>query len=265
MAGVSILRLVVSNQRGGVGKTTTALTFARFLADQGRRVLLIDTDPQGSVEAALGLKAQHHLAQFIAHRYPLSDCLVKAHERIQVLCSNRETLQAEGALMGAQARELVLANLLGPVERDFDAVIIDVAPSISMLQTCAMVYARNVLIPVDMDSLSLTGAGGTITAILQLNEFLSIGVRAVGLLPTQVDRRMQMTQLVLTALESLGQKYGIPVLHEIRTDSTVPKATRSREFLADYDPECKAMHDYRATCQQVVDMLAETSNVQATA
>ncbi|MGH9662205.1 MAG: ParA family protein, partial [Bryobacteraceae bacterium] len=141
----------MSNQRGGVGKTTTALTLARFLADQGKRVLLIDTDPQGSVEAALGLKAQRHLAHFVAHKYALSECLVPACENIDALCSNRETLQAEGALMGSQAREIVLAHLLGPVEKAYGAVIIDVAPSISMIQTCAMVYAKNVLIPVDMD------------------------------------------------------------------------------------------------------------------
>jgi chromosome partitioning protein len=252
-----MIRVVVSNQRGGVGKTTTALTFARFLADAGKRVLLIDTDPQGSVEAALGLKAQRHLAHFVAHKYALSECIVPAHDRIDVLCSNRETLQAESALMGAQAREVILAHLLAPFERDYEAVLIDVAPSISMLQTCAMVYAKNVLIPLDMDSLSLTGAGASVTAITQLNQFINVGVRAVGLLPTKVDRRMQMTQIVLSALKAFGERYEIPVLNEIRTDATVPKATRSRKFLADFDPECKAMQDYRVACQQIFDSLSK--------
>ncbi|MGH9659036.1 MAG: ParA family protein, partial [Bryobacteraceae bacterium] len=210
------------------------------------------------------LKAQRHLAHFVAHKYALSECLVPAFENIDALCSNRETLQAEGALMGSQAREIVLAHLLGPVEKAYGAVIIDVAPSISMIQTCAMVYAKNVLIPVDMDSLSLTGAGGSVTAIMQLNQFLNVGVRAIGLLPTQVDRRMQMTQIVLEALKAFGEKYEVPVLPEIRTDATVPKATRSRKFLVDYDPECKAMQDYRVACQQIQDRI-ENSNVQATA
>jgi len=260
-----MIRVVVSNQRGGVGKTTTALTFARFLADGGLRVLLIDTDPQGSVEAALGLKAQRHLAHFVAHKYALSECLVQAHERIDVLCSNRETLQAESALMGAQAREVVLQHLLSPVEKSYDAVIIDVAPSISMLQTSAMVYAKNVLIPVDMDSLSLTGAGASVTAISQLNQFINVGVRAVALLPTQVDRRMQMTQIVMEALKAFGEKYAIPVVNEIRTDATVPKATRSRKFLVDYDPDCKAAQDYNSACQQIRDLIVNSTNGQAAA
>ena len=260
-----MIRVVVSNQRGGVGKTTTAITFARFLADEGQKVLLIDTDPQGSVEAALGLKAQRHLAHFVAHKYALSECLVQAHERIDVLCSNRETLQAESALMGAQAREVVLQHLLGPVEKGYDAVIIDVAPSISMLQTSAMVYAKNVLIPVDMDSLSLTGAGASVTAIGQLNQFINVGVRAIGLLPTQVDRRMQMTQIVMEALKAFGDRYGIPVVNEIRTDATVPKATRSKKFLADYDPECKAVQDYRVACLQIKELILKSTNGQAPA
>lgn len=260
-----MIRVVVSNQRGGVGKTTTALTFARFLADDGLKVLLIDTDPQGSVEMALGLKAERHLAHFVAHKYALSECLVPAHERIDVLCSNRETLQAESALMGAQAREVVLQHLLHPVEKLYDAVIIDVAPSISMLQTSAMVYAKNVLIPVDMDSLSLTGAGASVTAIGQLNQFINVGVKAVALLPTQVDRRMQMTQIVMEALKAFGEKYLIPVVNEIRTDATVPKATRSRKFLVDYDPDCKAAQDYRSACQQIRELIVNSTNGQAAA
>ena len=107
-----MIRLLISNQRGGVGKTTTVITLSRYLVDEGRRVLLIDTDPQGSIETVLGVKASHHLAHFVAHRYALSECIVRVSERLDVLCSNRETLQAEAALMGAQAREVVLQHLL---------------------------------------------------------------------------------------------------------------------------------------------------------
>ena len=134
-----------------------------------------------------------------------------------------------------------------------------------MLQTSAMVYAKNVLIPVDMDSLSLTGAGASVTAIGQLNQFINVGVRAIGLLPTQVDRRMQMTQIVMEALKAFGDRYGIPVVNEIRTDATVPKATRSKKFLADYDPECKAVQDYRVACLQIKELILKSTNGQAPA
>ena len=247
-----MIRLLVSNQRGGVGKTTTVVNLARHLADSGRRVLLIDTDPQGSVETVFGIRASHHLAHFVAHRYALSECVVRVSERIDVLCSNRETLQAEAALMGAQAREVILQHLLHPVEKEYDAVLIDSAPSISILQTCAMFYARNVLIPVDMDSLSVTGAGATITAVNQLNEFLRRDVRVVGFLPTQVDRRLQMAQTVLQSLQVFRERYSIPVLPEIRIDASVPKSLRARKMLADYDPVCRAIQDYRVAFDQLI-------------
>jgi len=179
-----MIRLLISNQRGGVGKTTTVINLCRYLCDLHQRVLLIDTDPQGSVETILGIRANHHLAHFVAHRYALSECAVTVREGFDVLCSNRETLQAEAALMGAQAREVILEHLLKPIEKEYDAILIDSAPSISILQTCAMYYAGNVLIPVDMDSLSVTGAGATITAVSQLNEFLRANVRVMAFLPS---------------------------------------------------------------------------------
>jgi chromosome partitioning protein len=250
-----MIRLLISNQRGGVGKTTTVITLARHLVDEGRRVLLIDTDPQGSIETVLGVRASHHLSHFVAHRYALSECTVHISERFDVLCSNRETLQAEAALMGAQAREVVLQHLLEREEKNYDAILIDSAPSISILQTCAMFYARNVLIPVDMDSLSVTGAGATITAVNQLNEFLKGDVRVIGFLPTQVDRRLQMTQAVLQSLDIFRDRYHIPVLPEIRVDSSVPKSLRARKTLAEYDPSCRAMQDYRVAFAQIIQLI----------
>jgi chromosome partitioning protein len=250
-----MIRLLVSNQRGGVGKTTTAVNYARYLADMGKRVLLIDIDPQGSLEQVLGLKAQHHLAHFVAHRFALAECVIKFTPEIHVLCSSRDTLQAEAALMGSQARELVLQHLLKPEENNYDAVLIDSAPSISILQSCAMYYTQNVLIPTDMDSLSVTGAMATITAANQLNEFLRTNVRVVGILPTQVDRRLQMAQSTLATLKTIEDRYQIPVLPEIRIDTTVGKAIRARKLLADYDMSSRAFRDYQAAFGRLLEVM----------
>jgi chromosome partitioning protein len=258
-----MIRLLVSNQRGGVGKTTTTMTYARYLADLGKRVLLIDIDPQGSLEQVLALKAHHHLAHFVAHRFALSECVMKFSPQIHVLCSSRDTLQAEAALMGAQARELVLQHLLKPEEHNYDAVLIDSAPSISILQSCAMYYTQNVLIPTDMDSLSVTGAMATITAANQLNEFLRTQVRIVGILPTQVDRRLQMTQSTLATLKTIEDRYHIPVLPEIRIDTTVGKAIRARKMLADYDGSSRAFKDYQVAFAKLVEVMNGQTATQA--
>lgn len=250
-----MLRLLISNQRGGVGKTTTAVNLMRYLADQGKRVLLIDTDPQGSVGEVLGLKHKNSLASFVAHRFTLSECVVSYSDQVHVLCSGRDTLMAEGALLGAQAREMALWQMLKDVERAYDAVLIDSAPSISILQSCAMFYAKQVLVPVDMDSLSLTGAWATQTSITQLNEYLRADVRIVGFLPTRVDRRYQMTEAVLAGLTGLSTQIGAIVLPGIRTDATAGKSLRAHKPLADYAPESKVWIDYLAAFKKLLEVL----------
>ena len=111
-----MIRLVISNQRGGVAKTTTATTLARLWADRGRKVLLIDTDPQGSVGMSLGLKADKFLHHFVVYNHSFESCLVHAAPNVDVLCSSRETIQAEASLMGRHST-LVAFNSCGSAGR----------------------------------------------------------------------------------------------------------------------------------------------------
>ncbi len=252
-----MIRLVMSNQRGGVAKTTTTHTLARYFADQGLRVLLIDTDPQGSLGAVLGLKPRHYLHQFVVHNYPFEECIVEAYPGIHILCSNRETALTEQILYGIVGREMVLENLLSKVDREYDAVLIDVAPSISMLQNCALVYARQMLIPVAMDPLSLQGVGANAETCRLLNAAFHLDIRPVAILPVMVDRRLQMTSIVMESLVEIAARLRIPVLHGIRVDATVTKSSRARQFLVDYDPGSRAAEDYQIAGQELASLLQE--------
>jgi chromosome partitioning protein len=157
-------------------------------------------------------------------------------------------------MMSEFARERLFENLFGLYDSQYQAVVIDVAPSISLMQTCAMVYTQHVLIPVDTDLVSLSGAG----ACLQFSETLSKAVRtpinAVGLLPTKVDKRLGMTKIIRELLEGLSNRFSVPILQEIRTDTAVAKATRQKQFLVDFDPKCKAVEDYNKAAQQLLDI-----------
>lgn len=250
-----MIRLVIANQKGGVSKTTTTLALAREFAERGLKVLLIDIDSQGSVGAALGLKTSNYLYSLLISNYRFRDCIVAARENIDVVCGNRETNDIEGILLPRTGRELIFQAILAPVEKDYDVVMIDCPPSISLLQSCALMYAQQVLIPVTMDPLSLQGAYAAIQTSTTLNQLFKATIRPVAVLPVQVDRRLQMTELIMSSLEDMAKHYDIPVLPAVRTDSVVTKATRAKQFLADFDPKSKAVEDYRQVATALLDHL----------
>jgi chromosome partitioning protein len=260
-----MIRLVISNQRGGVSKTTTTTTLAREFADRGKRVLVIDTDPQGSISSVLSLKPEYGLYNFIIEKLRFDDCIVKVSEKLHVLCSSRETTKVETILMGNVAREHAFSQLFSQVEKDYDVVLIDVSPSITLLQTCAMVYAERVLIPIGMDTLSFQGAMASIEASKSLNQLLKANIRTVGLLPVMVDRRLAMTTTVLEGLEGLSKGMNIPLLHSIRTDQSVTKAARAGQFILDYDAKCKAAEDYHQVAGELMNLLKGDLNATVAA
>jgi chromosome partitioning protein len=157
-----MIKLMIGNQKGGVGKTTSAITLARCFADRGLKTLLIDSDPQGSIAVTLRLKPQNYIADFILNQLRLPDCVTTVAERLDVLCGNRETTTMEQRIFTMYGRELVFQKAFELSEDTYDAIVVDVAPSISLLQACPMVFCQNVVIPISMDTLSVSGAGATI-------------------------------------------------------------------------------------------------------
>lgn len=250
-----MIRIVISNQRGGVSKTTTTHTLARYFADQGMRVLMVDTDPQGSLGLVLGVKPKHYLYSFVVHNFAFEDCVVRVSPNIDLLCSNRDTTKVEVALLGMTAGELAFLRIFGMIEDSYDAVLIDVAPSINLVQTCSIMYAKQLLIPVAMDMLSLQGATACLETTRMLTELFKTEIRPLGLLPTMVDRRFNLTSLTMKALEAMSEKYHIPLLHPIRTDGTVPRAERAHKFLIDLDSHSKACEDYQKAAAELLEIL----------
>lgn len=249
-----MMKFVVSNQRGGVGKTTTATTLARCFADRGMKTLLIDTDSQGSVQQILGIKPEYVLYDFLIGQIALRTCVASIHPQIDVLCSDRRTMEAEDVITSRMGREMTFEQAFGPHEHAYDAIVIDVAPSLNLFQTCAMMFTRHVLIPAAMDSLSAAGAASNFQAMDTINRMFKVDppIKAIGLLPVIVDRRLQMTDLVLESLEGLSARTSTPVFVPVRTDTSVVKCGRQRKFLVDYDSKSKALEDYNKVADQLL-------------
>ncbi|HUI78527.1 MAG TPA: ParA family protein [Bryobacteraceae bacterium] len=250
-----MIKLMIGNQKGGVGKTTTAITVARCLADRGLRTLLIDSDPQGSITVTLRLKPEAYLSDFILNQLRLSDCAVPVAERLEVLCGNRETTAMEQRIFTMYGREHVFQNAFRMYEETYDAIVVDVAPSISLLQACSMVFCQNVLIPISMDTLSVSGAGATIFSAQTIGDSVRTPIRSIGLLPTIVNRRYGLTDVVMKMIAQLSETYKIPVLNTIRTDQIIGKAARLHQMVADADPKAKALEDYEAATSAILEIL----------
>jgi chromosome partitioning protein len=249
-----MIRLTIGNQRGGVGKTTTAVTLARLWAENGIRTLLVDADPQGSIGSILRVKPELYLNDFLWNKRRLADCVVQPLANLDVLCSNRDTLEAEQRAIGTIGRERIFENIFQPVEEQYQAVLIDVGPSLSLMQICSLVYTTDYLVPISMDALSVTGATAFFNTAYQLELQIKKQCRCVGILPTIVDQRYQNTEMVMRMIQLVSANYNVPVLHSIRTDSVVAKSIRLRQFIADVDPKTKCLDDYRAVSLELLRM-----------
>ena len=248
-------RVMVGNQKGGVGKTTSAITLARCFADRGLRTLLVDADPQGSIAVTLKLRPQNYISDFILNQLRLQDCVQSVAEKLDVLCGNRETSAMEQRLFAAYGREHVFQKAFRIYDDLYDIVIVDVAPSISLLQACSMVFCENVLIPVSMDTLSVSGAGATIFSAKTISESVDSNIKPLALLPTIVNRRYGLTDVVMKMIGQLSEAYSIPVLNSIRTDQAVGKSGRLHKMIADVEPGSKALEDYESAAGAILDLL----------
>jgi chromosome partitioning protein len=253
-----MIRLVIANQRGGVAKTTSTLSLAWNFAELGKRVLIVDTDPQASVSELIGIRPEKSLFHFLITQEALEVCATHtSHPKIDVLASNRETNKAEDLVSTQTAREFAFEHTLRGAEDRYDVVLLDCAPSIGLFQACAMVYARHLLIPVAMETLSVQGAMAAIQSAVSLSHLLRLNpnINIVGIMPVMVDKRLQITGTVLNALPQLCQQASVPLLPGVRTDTTVAKAGRARKFIAEFDPRSKAIEDYQVITDHLLRVL----------
>ena len=252
-----MIRFVVSNQRGGVAKTTTAVTLSLLLAEQGRRVLLVDTDPQSSVHMVMGFKPERDLYDVIINKLVFADCLHEVKQNLWVLPSTRRTSEVEQVLLGMTARELVFVHYFKKVEDQFDAIIFDVAPSISVLQTCALMYCRQALVPVKMEPLSVQGALSSVLFAESLNDLFQPATprKVLAFLPVDINRRLAITADMTRALETASTRYHVPILPQVRTDQDVVRAMKERRPITDAYPNSKALEDYRVALTHLLQLL----------
>jgi chromosome partitioning protein len=241
--------IAVFNHKGGTGKTTSAVTLAAGLARAGKRTLLVDTDSQGNVAVSLGLKPSRSLYHVLVMGLRLQDAIVSARENLDVLAANETLAAAELYLAGRQNRDRVLSTRLAEAKANYDYVVVDCSPSLSLLNQNALVFADGVLCPVACDYLSLVGVRQVVKTVKNVNRLLSHPVQIWGVLPTMYDTRARICN---EALETLQEHFGERCFSPVRSAIRVKEAPSQGQTLFEYAPDSNAAADYQAVVNRLI-------------
>jgi len=243
-------RLVaVCNQKGGVGKTTTTINLGAALAEQGRRVLLVDFDPQGALSVGLGIQPHDMLMErgTTAH-----DVLIKTQVHgMDLMPSNIDLSGAEVQLVHEVGREYVLGGALEPVVADYDVIMIDCQPSLGLLTLNALACAQGVLIPLECEYFAMRGVALLMETIDKVSRRLNPKLEIDGLLATMYDSRTIHTREVLTNIVS---GFGDKVFHTV-INRTVrfPDSTVAGEPITRFDSGSMGASSYRELAKEVLE------------
>ncbi|MDD5335412.1 MAG: ParA family protein [Rhodoferax sp.] len=252
----------VANQKGGVGKTTTTVNLAAGLAKVGQRVLMIDLDPQGNATMGSGIdKRQLELTIYdvllesasIAQARVKSDKLTEGGCGYDILGANRELTGAEVELVDVERREKRLKQALAQVQQDYDFVLIDCPPSLSMLTLNGLCCAHGVIVPMQCEYFALEGLTDLVNTIKQVHANLNKELAIIGLLRVMFDPRITLQQQVS---EQLKAHFGNKVF-----DTVIPRNVRLAEAPSYgvpgvlFDPASKGAQAYVAFAQEMVERI----------
>ncbi|MFC0707617.1 MULTISPECIES: ParA family protein [Cellulomonas] len=247
--------IAMCNQKGGVGKTTTTINLAAALAEYGRRVLIVDFDPQGAASVGLGV-SPHELDLTVYNLLMERDAQVAdvlrhtATPGLDLLPANIDLSAAEVQLVGEVARESVLSRALRPVLDDYDVVLIDCQPSLGLLTVNALTAAHGVLIPLECEFFALRGVALLIETIEKVRDRLNPRLEVDGILATMYDSRtLHAREVVARVHEAFGD-----TLLQTVIGRTVkfPDATVAAEPITTYAPTHSGAAAYRQLARELV-------------
>lgn len=247
--------IAMCNQKGGVGKTTTAINLGAALAEYGRKVLLVDFDPQGASSVGLGINALdldmtvYNLLLTPGVQTRDAICVTDV-PNLDVLPANIDLSAAELQLVNEVARESALARVLRQVEDDYDVILIDCQPSLGLLAVNALTAAHGVLIPVATEFFALRGVALLVETIETVRDRINPRLKIDGIVPTMVDSRTLHSREVL---ERLNEAFGDLVFEtEIRRTVKFPDASVATEPILSFAPTHPGAHAYRRLAREVV-------------
>ena len=235
-------KIAILNFKGGTGKTTTAVNLSHALALKRQSVLVIDCDPQGSVADWLGINFKNTFFDLFTDKIKLKDCIYKTREKLDVIPSDKKLALIELRLAGEKDMEKAFKKRLDSL-RDYNFVLLDCPPSMSILNLNALEYAEEVFMPVSMDYLSLRG-------VKQVVESLPEGIEITKVIPTFYDQRTKKSKEIL---EDLQLFFKNRVASPIRINVKLSECSSFHKTIFEYDPRSRGAQDYRELAEEILN------------
>ena len=217
--------VAVANQKGGVGKTTSAVNLAGFLAKKRKKILVVDSDPQGNASSGVGVKTKNlrkHLYHILCGNAERSDVIIKTSvKNLDILPTNIDLVATELELINQENREGFLSNALNGVRQEYDFVFIDCPPSLGLLTVNALTAADSVLIPMQCEYFAMEGLAQLINTVRSVKKTFNSDLYIEGLLLTMFDTRNKLSHQVA---EEINRHFGDQVFKTI-----IPRNVRLSE------------------------------------
>jgi chromosome partitioning protein len=247
--------IAMCNQKGGVGKTTTTINLGAALAECGRRVLLVDFDPQGALSVGLGVSGNElsvTIYNLLLERgHDVRDVVQSTRtENLDVIPANIDLSAAEVQLVGEVAREQVLARVLRPVADEYDVILIDCQPSLGLLTVNALTAAHGVIIPLETEYFAMRGVALLVETIDKITDRLNPRLHVDGILATMYDARTLHSREVVA---SVVDHFGDQVFHTVISRTVkFPDATLAAEPITSYASTHGAAAAYRQLARELI-------------